>query len=76
MVTRDKAPKRTPRKQRNTNSKGVNANQYQVDGYQLNTENSNDIDLQHIHHMPSTSVHTNIIARTSEDSDSIVEGNN
>ncbi len=34
MVTRDKAPLRAPRKERNINSKGVNANQPQVDGHQ------------------------------------------
>src|SRR5438128_545560 len=33
-VTRDKAPKRAPRKKGNINSKGVNANQHQVDGHQ------------------------------------------
>ena len=67
MVTSDKAPKRAPRKERNINSKGVNANQHQVDGHQ---------DVRQIHQMPSTSVHTNIGAGISDDPDSVVVGNN
>ena len=51
----------------NINFKGVNANQHQVDGHQ---------DVQKIHQMLSTSVHTNICAGTSEDPDSIVMRNN
>ena len=67
MVIRDKAPKRVPWKERNINSKGVNANQHQVDRHQ---------DVQRIHQMPNTNVHINIDAGTSEDPDSIVVGNN
>ena len=59
--------KRVPRKKRNINSKGVNADQNQVDGHQ---------DVQLIHQMPSTNVHTNNGAGTSKDPDSIVVGNN
>ena len=65
MVTRDKAPLRAPRKERNINSKGVNANQHQVDGHQ---------DVHLIHQMPSTNVHINNSTGTSEDPDSIVCG--
>jgi len=67
MVTRDKTPKRAPRKQRYINSKGINANQHQVDGHQ---------DIQQIHQMPSRNVHINNGAGISEDPDSIVVGNN
>ena len=67
MVTRDKAPLRAPRKERNINSKGVNANQPQVDGHQ---------DVQLIHQLPSTNVHTIDGAGTSENPDSSVLGNN
>ena len=66
-VTMDKAPKRAPRKKRNINSKGVNANQHQVDGHQ---------DVQLIHQMPSTNVHINNSTGTLEDPDSIIVGNN
>src|SRR6266542_2000991 len=58
MVTRDKAPLRAPRKERNINSKGVNANQHQVESHQ---------DVQLIHQMPSTNVHINNGVGTSED---------
>ena len=67
MITRDKTPKRALRKQRNINSKGVNANQHQVDGHQ---------DVHLIHQMPITNVHINNSTGTSEDPDSIVVGNN
>src|SRR6266498_2929493 len=66
-VTRDKTPKRAPRKKRNINSKGVNANQPQVDGHQ---------DVQLIHQLLSTNVHKIDGAGTSENPDSSVIGNN
>ena len=59
--------KRVPRKKRNINSKGINANQPQVDRHQ---------DVQLIHQLPSTNVHTIDGAGTSENPDSSVLGNN
>jgi len=59
--------KRVPRKKRNINSKDVNANQPQVDRHQ---------DVQPIHQLPSTNVHTINGAGTSENPDSSVLGNN
>jgi hypothetical protein len=43
----------------------VNANQHHVDRHQLDIENPNNMDVQQIHHIPNTNVHTNISARTS-----------
>jgi hypothetical protein len=37
--------------------------------------NPNNMDVQQIHHIPSTSAQNNISARTSEDPDSIIVGN-
>jgi hypothetical protein len=48
----------------------VNENQHHVDRHQLDIENLNNMDVQQIHHIPSTNVHTNICARTSENLDS------
>lgn len=67
MVTKDKSPQK-PRK---TSSKMVNANQHQVDRHQLDIENSNNMYIQRIHHIPSTDAHTNLSStRTSDDLDS------
>ena len=70
-VTKDKHP----RKPRKTTSRTVNANQHQVDRHQLDIENPNNMDIQRIHHIPSTDARTNISARTSEDPDSNNLGN-
>ena len=40
-----------------------------------NRINPNNMDVQQIHHIPSTNVYTNISARTSEDPDSNTLGN-
>jgi hypothetical protein len=48
----------------------VNANQYQVNRHQLDIENPNNMDVQQIHHIPSTNVYTNINATTSKNFDS------
>ena len=71
MVTKDK-PRQKPRK---TTFKTVNTNQHHVDRHQLDIVNPNNMDIQQIHHIPSTNAHTNISARTSEDPDSNSLGN-
>jgi hypothetical protein len=74
-LTKDKTPKQHPRKQRKDTSKTVNANQHQVDRYQLDIENPNNMDIPHIHHIPSTNVYKNISARTSKNLDYDTLGN-
>jgi len=71
IVTKDKPP----RKPRKSTSKTVNANQHHIDRHQLDIVNPNNMDIQQIHHIPSTNAHTNISARTSEDPDSNSLGN-
>jgi hypothetical protein len=48
----------------------VNPNQHQVYRHHLDIENPNNMDVQQIHHIPSTNVHTNISARISKNLDS------
>jgi hypothetical protein len=53
----------------------VNANQYHFARHKLDIENPNNMDVQRIHHIPNTNVHTNISVRTSGNLDSNTLGN-
>jgi hypothetical protein len=74
-ATKDNAIQKSPGKTRKVTSTIVNADQHQVDKHQLDIINPNNMDVQQIHHIPSTSAQNNRSARTSEDPDSIVVGN-
>ena len=71
--TKDKASCKLPRKQRNPSSKIVNANQRQTERNLRPKDTIHPVDTQHRH--PSSTVHTNTDAGTSEHPESIAMGN-
>jgi hypothetical protein len=58
-ATKDKAIQKPPRKTREVTSTTVNADQYQIDKHQLDIINPNNMDVQQIHRIPSTSAQNN-----------------
>jgi hypothetical protein len=54
-ATKDKAIQKPSRKTRKVTSTTVNADQHEVDRHQLDIINPNNMDVQQIHHIPSTS---------------------